>query len=487
MASTMTQNVDGERRMLIDGKLVEAGSGRRFPNIDPATEEVLGYTADGTAEDTDAAIAAARRAFDETDWSTNHAFRRHCLEQLTEAVTAAMEDIRRIDVAEIGFPVSSLKMTIDPNLPRFGEMAALAGSYDYEQPLPDGAGILQREAVGVVAAVLTWNCGFMLWSTKVLPALAAGNTVVVRPAPETPWGSTFIGRLIAERTDIPAGVVNIVTSSDPAVAVQLTQDARVDMVSFTGSTAVGRQIMAQASGTIKKVLLELGGKSANIVLDDGDLRSAVSMSVGLSCAVSGEACGMLSRLLLPRSRYEEGIELAAGMIGAVEPGDPWDPATVQGPQITAAHRDRVLGLIERAKEEGARLVVGGGAADLERGFYVRQTLFADVDPDSTIAQQEVFGPVLVVIPYEDDDDAVRIANNSIFGLFGAVFSADEDRALSVARRMRTGSVMVNGASVFGHAPFGGYKQSGLGREVGTWGFEEFLEMKGIGIPSAATK
>jgi aldehyde dehydrogenase (NAD+) len=479
----MSENVVGEHRMLIDGKLVDASSGDQFPNINPATEEVLGHTADAAAEDIDSAIAAARRAFDETDWATNHAFRRRCLEQLNAAVVESVEDLRHIDIAELGVPVSSSPMTILSFLPVFAEMAALAESYDYEQPFPSGGGILQREAVGVVAAIFTWNCGFMLWATKVLPALAAGNTVVVRPAPQAPWGSTFMGRLIAEKTDIPPGVVNVVTSSDPAAAVRLTEDPRVDLVTFTGSTAVGRQIMAQAAGTVKKVLLELGGKSANIVLEDGDLQTAIGLSVGMSCASAGQMCGLFSRILLPRSRYEEGIALAAGMFSAVKPGDPLDPACGQGPQISAAHRDRILGLIAKAKEEGARLVVGGGVPDLPRGFYVEPTIFADVDPDSTIAQEEVFGPVLAVIPYDDDDDAVHIANNSIYGLFGAVFSGDVDRGLKLARRLRTGSVMVNGAPVFGKAPFGGYKQSGLGREVGIWGFEEFLEIKGIGIPS----
>ncbi len=478
-----SETVIGESRMLIDGELVEARSGDQFPNVDPATEEVLGYTADAGADDIDAAIAAARRAFDETDWATNHAFRRHCLEQLNRAILEASDDLRRIDVAELGFPVSTLAGTFDTQLPRFAEMAALADSYDYEQPLPDGVGILRREAAGVVAAIFTWNCGFMLWTTKVVTALAAGNTVVVRPAPETPWGSTLIGRLIAEKTDIPAGVVNVVTSGDPAAAISLTEDPRVDMVTFTGSTKVGRQIMAQAAGTVKKVLLELGGKSANIMLDDGDLQATIGLSVGMSCSVAGEACGLFSRILLPRSRYEEGIKLAAEMTSAVMPGDPWDPATVQGPQVSAAQRDRILSLIDTAKAQGARVVAGGGAPDLPRGFYVQPTILADVDPDSTIAQEEVFGPVLVIIPYDDEDDAVRIANNSIYGLFGVVFSADIDRATAVAKRIRTGSVIVNGAPLFGSAPFGGYKQSGLGHEVGIWGFEEFLEMKAIGIPA----
>ncbi|MYU09558.1 aldehyde dehydrogenase family protein [Streptomyces sp. SID8361] len=476
--------VIGEERMLIDGQLVAAASGKTYPNINPATEEVLGVTADAGTEDVDRAIAAARRAFDETDWATDHAFRRRCIEQLGDAILAAADDLRRIDTAEIGFPVSSLRGTFDPHLPRIREMAELAETYEYEQPLPDGVGILQREGIGVVAAIMTWNCGFMLWTTKVIPALAAGNTVVVRAAPEAPWGSTLIGRLIAEHTDIPAGVVNVVTSSNRSASVQLSQDPRVDMVTFTGSTQVGRQIMAQAAGTIKKVLLELGGKSANIVLPDGDLKAAITASAALSCMVAGEACGLPSRILLPRERYEEGVQFAAELFNAVKPGDPLDPNCGQGPQISAAQRDRILAMIEQAKNDGARVVAGGGKPDLERGFYVQPTIIADVDPDSAIAQDEVFGPVLAVIPYDDEEDAIRIANNSIYGLYGAVYSADTDHATAVARRIRAGSMMVNGFAAFDKSPFGGYKQSGLGREVGLWGFEEFLEMKGITLPTA---
>ncbi|MFF4768756.1 aldehyde dehydrogenase family protein [Streptomyces sp. NPDC001255] len=478
--------VIGEERMLIDGRLTAAASGKTYPNVNPATEEVLGVTADADEPDVEAAIAAARRAFDETDWATDHAFRRRCIEQLGDAILKAADDLRRIDTAEIGFPVSSLRGTFDPHLPRIHEMAELAETYAYEQPLPDGVGILQREGVGVVAAIMTWNCGFMLWTTKVIPALAAGNTVVVRAAPEAPWGSTLIGRLIAEHTEIPAGVVNVVTSSDRSASVLLTEDPRVDMVTFTGSTQVGRQIMAQAAGTIKKVLLELGGKSANIVLDDGDLEAALTASAALSCMVAGEACGLPSRILLPRDRYEEGVRFAADLFNAVTPGDPLDPACGQGPQISAGQRDRILGMIEQARADGARVVAGGGRPDLPRGYYVQPTILADVDPDSAIAQEEAFGPVLALIPYDGEEDAIRIANNSIYGLYGAVYSADAERATAVARRIRAGSVMVNGYAAFDKSPFGGYKQSGLGREVGIWGFEEFLEMKGITLPVTET-
>ena len=469
-----------DQLMLIGGKLTPPRSQKQYPNINPATEQVIGYAPDAGLEDMSDAVAAARRAFDDTDWSTNHAFRRHCLEQLSTAIAGSLDELGRIDVAELGVPVSSLPMTQGFFVPSMAQTAQRADTYGYEQPL-SGVGFLRREAVGVVGAVFTWNCGFMLWTTKVFPALAAGNTVVVRPAPETPWGSTFMARLIAEHTDIPAGVVNVVTSSDPGVAIALTEDPRVDMISFTGSTKVGQAIMSQAAGTVKKVLLELGGKNPNIILDDADLEAAISMSTGLCCAVAGQACGLFSRVLLPRSRYEEGVQLGAALVRGVVPGDPADPATRQGPQVSAAQRDRILKLIETAESEGASVVTGGGRTDAPKGYYVQPTILADVDPDSTIAQEEVFGPVLAMIAYDDDEDAVRIANNSIYGLFSVVSSADVERATKLARRIRTGSVMVNGAPLFGSAPFGGYKQSGLGREIGIWGFEEYLETKAIGI------
>ena len=480
----MSTSIVQDQLMLIDGELTPPQSGKQYPNVNPATEEVIGYAPDAGPEDISKAIAAARRAFDETDWSTNHAFRRHCLEQLAAAIAASLDELGRIDVAELGVPVSSLPMTQGFFVPSMSQTAELADTYTYEQPLSD-VGFLRREAVGVVGAIFTWNCGFMLWTTKVFPALAAGNTVVVRPAPETPWGSTVIARLIADKTDIPPGVVNVVTSSDPGVAIALTEDPRVDMISFTGSTKVGKAIMAQAAGTVKKVLLELGGKNPNIILDDADLKTAISMSTGLCCAVAGQACGLFSRILLPRSRYEEGVQLAAALVSGVVPGDPSDPATRQGPQVSAAQRDRILGLIETAKAEGARVVTGGGVTDAPLGYYIQPTILADVEPDSTIAQQEVFGPVLTLIAYEDDADAIRIANNSIYGLFSVVSSPDIDRATKLARQIRTGSVMVNGAPLFGSAPFGGYKQSGLGREIGTWGFEEYLEVKAVGISEDA--
>jgi aldehyde dehydrogenase (NAD+) len=486
--------VHGESRLLIDGKLTEASSGKGFANIDPTTEQSLGETADGTADDMRSAIAGARRAFDETSWSTDHEFRRRCLEQLHAAVSAHKEELRAVTVAEVGSPIAlTYANQVDLPIDDLGYWVEQPVRYEYEHWLPqrDVFGqpqrrLVRREPVGVVGAITPWNFPLNLNLAKMGPALAAGNTVVLKPAPDTPWSATILGRIVAEETDIPAGVVNIVASSDHLVGEVLTTDPRVDMITFTGSTVTGRRIMAKGSETVKKVFLELGGKSANIVLDDvEEPGSAIGVSAIGVCTHSGQGCAITTRLLLPRSRYDEFLETADTMMASVTYGDPWDPANLQGPLINARQRDRVLGYIDTGMAEGARLVRGGKVpAQFSKGYFVEPTLFADVDPGATIAQEEIFGPVLTVIPYEDDDDAVRIANNSIYGLSGAVTSASEERALAVARRIRTGTLMVNGG--FWNAPdvpFGGYRQSGVGRENGIEGFEEYLEVKAIALPA----
>jgi aldehyde dehydrogenase (NAD+) len=480
-----------ETRNLIDGRLVPASNGASFENVNPATEEVLGTCADGTKDDMNAAIAAARRAFDETDWSTNAAFRSKCLTQLAQALAAAREELRAIVVAEAGSPVLlTYAVQCDTYVDAMPYWAELAGSYVYEKPMRDitfmgqpNRRILRREATGVVGAITPWNFPLYLNLCKLGPALAAGNTVVLKPAPDTPWSATTLGRIIAERTEIPAGVVNVVASSDHLVGEMLSTDPRVDLVTFTGSTATGRRVMECASATVKKVFLELGGKSAYIVLDDADL-SKVLPGVGMLCTHAGQGCAITTRLLLPRSRYAEGVAIAKASFEKLAYGDPTNPAHLMGPVVSRKQHQRVLGYIEKGKREGARLLTGGGVPKhLTRGFYVEPTLFADVDPGSTIAQEEIFGPVLSVIPFDDDDDAVRIANDSIYGLSGAVTSASEERALAVARRIRTGTLSLNGGMWFDvDTPFGGYRQSGVGRENGLMGFEEYLETKVIGLP-----
>lgn len=482
----------GESRNLIDGRLVPSSSGATFPNVNPATEETIGVTADGTREDMEAAIAAARRAFDTTQWSEDPALRARCLRQLHAACVEALEELRQVVVAEAGSPVLLTHgVQCAGSIEDLRYWAEFAESYPYEERIADGTfmgqpqrRLLRREPAGVVGAITPWNFPLYLNLAKLGPALASGCTIVLKPAPDTPWSATVLGRLIAEKTEIPPGVVNVVASSDHAVGEPLAADPRVDMVTFTGSTQTGRRIMELASRTVKKVFLELGGKSAHVVLDDAP--ASVWGQGSLVCTHGGQGCALTTRMLVPRSRYEEAVEGLAAAFRAVRYGDPTDPTVLQGPQVSKRQQERVLGYIEKGRAEGARLVVGGGRpAHLPRGFYVEPTLFVDVDPDATIAQEEIFGPVLAVIPYDGgDDEAVRIANHSIYGLSGAVTSADEARALAVARRIRTGTLSVNGGMWFSvDTPFGGYKQSGVGRENGRMGFEEYLETKVIALPA----
>ncbi len=490
----MTTKVNPEPRMLIDGKLVDASGGKTFTNVNPATEEELGQVADASAEDMDRAITAARRAFDETDWSTNRSFRRHCLEQLHQALVAEREEMREQLILEVGCP---RMLTSGPQLdaPLDGAItypAQLIDDFAWEDDLADAVDFrgnrnsrrIVKEPVGVVGAIVPWNFPFEVSITKVAQALATGNTAILKPAPDTPWNATLLGRVVAEHTDIPPGVLNVVPSSDHMVGEQLTLSPQVDLISFTGSTAVGKRIMEKGAATLKRLFLELGGKSATIVLDDADFGTAMRSGLAV-CAHAGQGCAIPTRMLLPRSRYDEGVELLKPMLAGVPVGDPQRPDMLMGPLISEKQRNRVLGYIEKGIEEGATLALGGGPpADQPRGWFVEPTLFTGVDNSMTIAREEIFGPVLVVIPYEDDDDAVRIANDSNYGLSGAVVSASLDRALAVANRIRTGSVSVNGGMIYGpDLPFGGFKDSGVGRQNGTAGFDQYLEVKSLAWPA----
>jgi aldehyde dehydrogenase (NAD+) len=488
----MSKQGSGEVRMLIDGDLVEATSGKRFKNINPATEEVLGEVADASAEDMRRAIAAARRAFDETDWSTNRALRKRCLEQLQAALESEREELREELIAEVGTPrMMTFAAQLDwPLEDALLYPARMIDEFAWERPLEDSEkmGMASRRAIwkepmGVVGAIVPWNYPVEVTLNKLGPILATGNTLVLKPAPDTPWNATRLGRLIAEKTDIPAGVVNVVTSEDHLVGEELTLSPLVDMISFTGSTATGKRIMEKGAATLKRVFLELGGKSAMIVCDDADFPSTVPMA-SMVCVHAGQGCAMQSRLLLPRSRYDEGVELVAAGMAGVPYGDPQSDAVLMGPVVSQRQRDRVLGYIEKGQEEGAKLMVGGGRpSHLPKGWFVEPTLFAEVDNSMTIAQEEIFGPVLVVIPYEDDDDAVRIANESRYGLSGGVVSASEERATAIAKRIRTGSIGVNGGLWYGaDSPYGGYKDSGIGRQCGIEGLEQYLETKAIAWP-----
>lgn len=477
---------DGSR-LLIGGKLVEGADGV-FATVNPATEEVLGLAADANAADLDAAVGAARTAFDETDWSRDHAFRARCLAQLRTALENHVDELREITIAEAGAP---RMLTSGPQLEGpvadLGYAAGLPETYAWETDLgvaePMGIKtrrVLRKEPIGVVGAITPWNFPHQINFAKLGPALAAGNTVVLKPAPDTPWCAAAVGAIIAEETDIPAGVVNIVTSANHSLGARLTADPRVDMISFTGSTATGRAVMTGAATTLKKAFLELGGKSAFIVLDDADIAAACSVAAFSVCVHAGQGCALSTRLLVPRAAYEQAVQAAAATLGGMKPGDPADSRTVCGPLISERQRARVERYIDIARAEGGRIVVGGGRPALERGFFVQPTLIADVPNSSTVAREEIFGPVLVIIPHDGDEDAIRIANDSPYGLSGSVWGTDHERIRRVTEGVRTGTLSVNGGIWYSaDVPFGGYKQSGLGREMGIAGFEEYLETKVI--------
>jgi aldehyde dehydrogenase (NAD+) len=476
--------------LLIDGRLVPAADGGTFDNVNPATEEVIGVTADGTAADMDLAIGAARRAFDETGWSTDLGFRVRCLRQLQQALVKNAEELRSAIVAEIGTPVTLTRgPQLDAPVEGIGWVADLAEGYEWTSDLGEAApfGIrthrwVQREPAGVVGAITPWNFPMQINLAKIVPALAAGCTAVLKPAPDSPWTATLLGRIAAQETDLPPGVLNIVPSSRHEVGQQLAEDSRVDMVSFTGSTATGRTVMMAGAGNLKKVFLELGGKSALVALDDADLSTVVGNAAFQITTHAGQGCAILTRLLLPRARYDEGVAALVAALRDWPYGDPTDPSVLMGPLISEQQRQRVLTYIERGVAEGARVALGGGIPRrLPRGWFVEPTVLADVGENDVVAQEEIFGPVIAVIPYDgDDDEAVRIANNSRYGLSGAVISASVERARAAACKIRTGTMSVNGGVYYGaDMPFGGYRQSGVGRESGSAGFEEYLEIKAI--------
>ncbi|MCB1706044.1 MAG: aldehyde dehydrogenase family protein [Halioglobus sp.] len=487
----MSQPSYGEDRLYINGELRNAEGGRRYDNFSPLTEEKIGEAADATLADAEDALAAARNAFDNSDWSTNHRARIEVLRRFVQIMRDNIAELKQAAMAEVGAtqffaegpqavgPVKEASWVID-YLENF-EWRRDIGNNEVMGTV--SRRVVEKEAAGVVAAISPWNFPIQINLAKCMPALAAGCTVVLKSAPDTPWTAALLGRY-AKEAGFPAGVLNVLTAQDPAeIGNFLTTDPRVDVVSFTGSTAVGRHIVKNSADTIKRVFLELGGKSAMIVLEDADLGTAL-FGVFSVCAHAGQGCAITTRLLVPRSRLAEAEELVKAYLGGVTYGSPDTSGELMGPLISKRQQSRVLGMIEDAKKEGARLILGGGRpAHLKKGWFVEPTVFSDVTNDMTIAQEEVFGPVLVIIPYEDEDDAVRIANDSIYGLSGAVYSADEERATAVARRIRTGTIGINGAAwLGGDAPFGGYKQSGIGREMGPEGFDEYLETKTIAYP-----
>ncbi|MEU6021837.1 aldehyde dehydrogenase family protein [Micromonospora sp. NPDC047134] len=461
----------------LDGGWVPADGRQSLEVHNPSTEEVIGTVPAGTADDVDRAVAAARAAFE--GWAaTDPVDRAAHLDRLHAELTARAEDIARTVATELGTPLK-VATRVQAGLP----LTVLRSYVDLaaQPPAPQTVGnsLVVREPVGVVGAITPWNYPLHQIVAKLAPALAAGCTVVLKPSELTPLTAYLLFEAI-DAAGLPPGVVNLVAGTGPVVGEALAGHPDVDLVSFTGSTATGRRIAHLAADRIARVALELGGKSANVILDDADLTAAIKVGVGNAMLNSGQTCTAWTRMLVHRDRYDEALDLAAKAADGYRLGDPFDPTTRLGPLVSAQQRDRVREHIARGLADGGRLVVGGPEAPVpQRGWFVAPTIIADVDPDSALAQEEVFGPVLAVIPVDDDDHAVRVANNSRYGLAGAVWSTDEERAVQVARRLRTGAVDINGAPFNPLAPFGGYKQSGLGRELGAHGLAEFCELKAI--------
>ena len=465
----------------IDGNWVRSAADDGIQVNNPSDESHLATVPAGTLLDAQQAARAAAKAFPQ--WSaTSLEVRLSFLQQLVAGLEKSADSLAATITAEVGAPTQVARRA------QVGLAIAMAASYLEILPAYDfqtrvGNSIVAREPAGAVAAITPWNVPLLLILQKIVPALAAGCTVVLKPSEITPLNAYLLTEVIAD-CDLPPGVFNLVIGEGPVVGRELARSRDIDVVSFTGSVRAGRDISKNAAESIKRVHLELGGKNANVVLDDADLELAVRATVDQVCFNSGQTCLQWSRLLVPRQRHDEAVALAAEVAGNYQVGHPEDPDTDLGPLVSAALAERVRGYIRTGIEQGAQLAAGGPdrPAQYDRGHYVRPTVFGNVDPTMTIAQEEIFGPVLSVIPYEDEDDAIRIANGTPYGLHGAVWAGNTDRALSVARRIRTGLVDINGGPFNLLAPFGGFKQSGVGRECGVDGLESFLETKSLQLP-----
>ena len=465
-------------KLYIDGAWVDPAGSETIDVVNSTTEEVIGRIPQGSPEDVDEAVAAARRAFDA--WSqTDMGERAEYMRKISAGLAARSEEIAALISQELGMPLP-LSTQIQAGLPTmsFASMPDLLEEIEWEQQV--GNSLVVREPAGVIGAITPWNYPLHQIAAKVAPALAVGCTVVLKPSEVVPLNA-FVLAEIMDDVGLPPGVFNLVTGTGPVVGEAIAAHPGIDMVSFTGSTRAGRRVSELASQTVKPVALELGGKSPNVILDDADLETAVTDGVAKCYLNSGQTCSALTRMLVPRSRLEEAERIAAAVAEAAKVGDPFEAATRLGPLVSETQRERVRGYIEKGVEEGARLVTGGAEPPegMDRGYFVKPTVFSDVSTDMTIAQEEIFGPVLAIIPYDDEEDAIRIANDSMYGLAGGVWSGDEERAKRVARRIRTGQVEINGGAFNPLAPFGGYKQSGHGRELGRFALEEFLQVKSM--------
>jgi betaine-aldehyde dehydrogenase len=469
-------------KFYIGGQWIAPSSGDKITVVNPATEEVCATVPAGKPADIDRAVAAARDAFDNGPWpQMAPAERIEWITKLSQAMAAHLDDLAMVITESMGCPfLISQMMQALPASMALDKYAEAASVYPFEEERTGlfGKIIVRKEPVGVCGLIVPWNFPMPIIMFKLGAALAAGCTSVVKPAPETPLDALLLGE-ICDEIDFPKGVINIVPA-DREESEHLVRHPDVNKISFTGNSTVGRRIASICGEQLKRCTLELGGKSAAIVLDDADPATVVPGLVPNGILNAGQACGAQTRLLIPRSRYAEYVDALGEFIGAMVTGDPMDPATVVGPLVADRQRSRVEGYIEAGKSEGARLVVGGGRpSSLSKGWYVEPTLFADVNNDMKIAREEIFGPVLVAIPYEDTDDAIAIANASEYGLSGSVWSADTDRGYQVATKVRTGTYNVNGFIIDFGAPFGGYKASGIGREFGREGIDCYTEAKSI--------
>jgi len=476
VATATQQHV--REKLFIGGRWVDPDGDGHIEVVNPSTEEPIGAIPSGSRSDVDRAVQAAREAFD--GWSqTSREERAVQLKAIADGLAARADDIAALISNELGMPLK-LSRNIQAGLPiaSFASMPSLMGGVAWEEEV--GNSLVVREPIGVLGAITPWNYPLHQIAAKVAPALAAGCTVVLKPSGVVPLNAFVLADVI-EAAGLPAGVFNLVTGPAGEVGEAIAAHPGVDIVSFTGSTAAGRRVSELAAETVKAVTMELGGKSPNVILDDADLSRAVPDGVAKCFLNSGQTCSALTRMLVPAAMLGEAEEIAAAAAESFTPGDPFAEATRLGPLVSDEQRAKVRGYIETGSEEGAKLVTGGAEAPdgLDRGYFVRPTVFSEVESAMTIAQDEIFGPVLTILPYSDEEEAVRIANDSIYGLAGGVWSASEDRAIAVARRIRTGQVEINGGLFNPLAPFGGYKQSGHGRELGHFGIEEFLAPKAM--------
>jgi betaine-aldehyde dehydrogenase len=467
-------------KIYINGAWVESTGKDTIPVYNSATEEVIATVPAGTAEDANRAVEAAAAAFE--GWSTTPLNERiDYVSAVADGLAARSNEIAETVTAELGMPIT-MSRQLQAGLPLGQVKAAIeaARNFPFEEKVKGS--LVVKEPVGVVAAITPWNYPLNQITIKVAPALIAGNTVILKPSEVTPLNAYILTEIIHE-AGLPAGAYNMLTGVGPVVGEALASHPKVDMISLTGSTRAGRRVTELAAQTIKRVHLELGGKSANVILDDADLKQAVSAGIFACYPNSGQTCSALTRMIVPREKYDEAVEIARQVAESIKVGDPTDPATQLGPLVSEVQRERVRGYIKKGVEEGATLVTGGAEPPegLDRGYYVRPTVFANANNKMTIAQEEIFGPVLTIIPHDGDDDAVAIANDSVYGLSGGVWSGDNERALGVARRLRTGQVSINGGQGSLQSPFGGYKQSGNGREWGAYGLDEFLEIKSLNL------